>query len=112
MAVKEGDEHIFRANLYGIDGASNGNGKYKGNEEIIMRSITRMWEVGGVPYCRSVDFNIDPKQSGIITRLIGKGLIIDVPASFGHENQHTFFRTAGPYTHGATRAPVSFRGPC
>ena len=92
VAVGDGNQHVHHATIYGYDGASSEAEKYRLNEDLIGRSILRMFEVGQTPYFISGDFNIDPAESNIMKAMVQKGLVIDVPAAHLMHEQPTFHR--------------------
>ena len=96
IATKDGRNYLFTASLYGVDGASKQSGeKFRRNDTLIAYAMTRMLEVGDVPYILGIDLNITPEESFVARRFMGTGKVIDVPAAFGLGKQHTF-ATKGP----------------
>ena len=90
QALGHGDKHLKVASMYGYDGATGDGERFRLNEDLINIASIRLLEAGGTPYVLCGDFNINPQQSPAIAGLISKGLVVDVPAAFGLEGQHTF----------------------
>lgn len=95
VAVDDGSRHISNASFYGTSGASSDAEKFRRNEELLTRALTKMLEVGQVPYFLAADLNVQVEQSPTLQRLTNKGLVIDVPAAYGFAEQHNFCQS-GP----------------
>lgn len=90
--MENGKLHLIHGNLYGYDGASTNAQQKQQNEDLIGQAILRMLEVGDVPYFLSGDFNAHPDESDTIKPMIAKGLVVDIPAAFGHGEKHAYAR--------------------